>query len=73
MSGNAEKLDDNPIWTRADFAKAQGPEMLPPHMLAAFPRTAARLRPVSGQPPSFSMIGLVEAQSAGVRILDLAA
>lgn len=35
--------DDNPEWTEADFARAKGPESLPPAMLAAFPKTQARL------------------------------
>lgn len=35
---------DNPKWTKADFARAKGPEALPPEVLAAFPKTAARLR-----------------------------
>ena len=30
---------ENPEWTQADFARAQGPEALPAHVLAAFPRT----------------------------------
>lgn len=40
---------DNPEWTEEDFARAVGPEHLPPEVLAAFPRTAARLR---GRPPA---------------------
>ena len=39
---------DNPEWTEADFARAQGPESLPPEVLAAFPRT--RGRPVKAAP-----------------------
>ena len=36
---------DNPEWTEADFRRARSPEeALPPEVLAAFPRTAARLR-----------------------------
>ena len=35
---------DNPEWTEEDFARAEGPESLPPEVLAAFPRTVARLR-----------------------------
>ncbi len=35
---------DNPEWTEEDFARAVGPEALLPEELAAFPRTAARLR-----------------------------
>jgi len=35
---------DNPEWTAEDFARAKGPESLPPEVLAAFPRTLARIR-----------------------------
>ncbi len=36
---------DNPEWTEADFHHARPPEeALPPEILAAFPRTVARLR-----------------------------
>jgi uncharacterized protein (DUF4415 family) len=30
---------DNPEWTAEDFARAKGPESLPPEVLAAFPET----------------------------------
>ena len=33
---------DNPEWTDADFARAVGPESLPPEVLAAFPKTRIR-------------------------------
>jgi hypothetical protein len=36
------KIDaENPEWTEADFSAAQGPEALPPALLAAFPRAKA--------------------------------
>jgi len=35
---------DNPEWTAEDFARAKGPESLPPQILAAFPRTLAKMR-----------------------------
>ena len=35
---------DNPEWTEADFARAQGPETLSAVELAAFPRTRVRGR-----------------------------
>ena len=35
---------ENPEWTKGDFARAEGAESLPPHVLAAFPKTAARVR-----------------------------
>lgn len=34
--------DENPEWTEADFARAKGPEFLPPEVLAAFPKTRVR-------------------------------
>lgn len=34
--------EENPEWTEADFARARGPETLPPEVLAAFPRTRVR-------------------------------
>ena len=41
MSQTRKKADhDNPEWTKADFAKAGRPDaVLPPDVLAAFPRT----------------------------------
>ena len=39
---------DNPEWTEDDFARALGPESLPPEVLAAFPNTLKRL----GRPPA---------------------
>lgn len=36
--------DDNPEWTEEDFARALGPEHLPPEVLAHFPKTLARVR-----------------------------
>jgi uncharacterized protein (DUF4415 family) len=40
MSREPDLTDpENPEWTEADFAKAKGPESLPAHVLAAFPRT----------------------------------
>ncbi|MFI4950916.1 MAG: BrnA antitoxin family protein, partial [Caulobacterales bacterium] len=41
---------DNPEWTEADFARAQGPESLPPEVLAAFPKTRGRGRPKLARP-----------------------
>lgn len=40
--------DDNPEWTEEDFARAFGPEHLPPEVLAAFPRTAERVARMRG-------------------------
>ena len=31
--------DDNPEWTEIDFARAKPASELPPHILAAFPKT----------------------------------
>ena len=45
MSREPDLTDpDNPEWTEEDFARAEGPESLPPHVLAAFPRTRGRPR-----------------------------
>ena len=35
---------ENPEWTESDFARAKRPESLPDHVLAAFPKTALRVR-----------------------------
>ena len=35
---------ENPEWTAEDFARAVGPESLPPEVLAAFPKTRLRGR-----------------------------
>lgn len=35
---------ENPEWTEGDFARAKGPEMLPAHILVAFPKTAVEMR-----------------------------
>ncbi len=43
MNGALIEDDENPTWTRKDFARASGPEALSAAELAAFPRTAARL------------------------------
>lgn len=40
--------DDNPEWTEEDFARARPASELPSEMLAAFPKTAARLGRPSG-------------------------
>ena len=47
MSEIIDDDHDNPEWTEEDFARAKGPETLPPEVLALFPKTAARL----GRPP----------------------
>jgi uncharacterized protein (DUF4415 family) len=40
MSREPDLTDpENPEWTQADFDAAEGPQSLPPHVLAAFPRT----------------------------------
>ena len=35
---------ENPEWTEEDFARAKGPEHLPPAILANFPKTLASLK-----------------------------
>ena len=43
---------DNPEWTAEDFARAKGPESLPPEVLACFPRTLeAMARRGAGRKP----------------------
>lgn len=40
MSPEVDLTDpENPEWTEADFARAKGPESLPAHIPAAFPKT----------------------------------
>ena len=34
--------DDNPEWTKEDFARAQSGDGIPPHIRAAFPKTRGR-------------------------------
>lgn len=50
---------DNAEWTDEDFARARGPESMPPEMLAAFPKTRevlARLgRPAGPAGPKVSV------------------
>ncbi len=45
--------DENPEWTEADFARAKGPESLPPEVLAAFPNT--RVRGVQKKPTKIAI------------------
>jgi uncharacterized protein (DUF4415 family) len=40
--------EDNPEWTEEDFARARPASELPPRILAAFPKTAARIGRPSG-------------------------
>jgi uncharacterized protein (DUF4415 family) len=42
MSSSAKNDRENPEWTAADFARAAGPEALPPALMAAFPNTKPR-------------------------------
>ncbi len=49
---------DNPEWTSEDFARAKGPESLPPEVLAAFPRTLARLEEQGKAPPHLVALSL---------------
>jgi uncharacterized protein (DUF4415 family) len=58
MGSKAEIDLENPEWTEADFAAAQGPDILPRDLLAAFPNTRAR-----GGRPSGS-----EKQSVSIRL-----
>ena len=49
---------DNPEWTEADFARAKGPESLPPEILAAFPHTLAHLEDRGAAPPGLTALPL---------------
>ena len=42
MGSRSNNDPENPEWTEADFAAAQGPEALPAGLLAAFPQTKNR-------------------------------
>lgn len=44
MSRKPTADSENPEWTKDELARAKGPESLPAHVLAAFPKTAARVR-----------------------------
>ncbi len=44
MSPKSPSDPENPEWTERDFARAKGADSLPDHVLAAFPRTVARVR-----------------------------
>lgn len=50
--------DENPEWTKEDFARARPASELPPEVLAAFPNTKAR----GGRPPGSSK------QSVSIRL-----
>ena len=43
MSGEPVFDEENPEWSEDDFARARPAGDLPPEVLAAFPRTAARV------------------------------
>jgi uncharacterized protein (DUF4415 family) len=48
--------EDNPEWTEEDFARAKGPESMPEALLAAFPKTRARLgRPAGSSKQAVSL------------------
>ena len=49
---------ENPEWTEADFAAAKGPEHLLPELLAAFPRTKPRGRPVGSVTSNKTQVAL---------------
>lgn len=53
--------DENPEWTQEDFARARGPEALPPEIRAAFPRTRGRgpQKAPTKQPVSLRLSGEV--------------
>jgi uncharacterized protein (DUF4415 family) len=48
--------DDNPEWTAKDFRDARPPhEVLPPHIMAAFPRTRGSQRAATKIPVSIRL------------------
>jgi hypothetical protein len=50
---------DNPEWTVEDFKRARPPhEVLPPHILKAFPKTSGPQAPIAGN-ESVTYIGTV--------------
>ena len=56
MGSKPEFDPDNPEWTEEDFARAKGPESLPPELLAAFPKTKARIgRPAGSNKEAVSI------------------
>jgi uncharacterized protein (DUF4415 family) len=66
---NDDPIDDpdNPEWTEEDFARAEGPESLPDHVLAAFPNTKVRGRPRASSPKVQISIRLEPDVLAGLR------
>lgn len=46
---------DNPEWTAKDFAKAKKAAELPPHILAAFPRTRGAQKTATKVPVSIRL------------------
>jgi uncharacterized protein (DUF4415 family) len=66
---NDDPIDDpdNPEWTEEDFARAEGPESLPDHVLAAFPNTKVRGRPRAENPKVQISIRLEPDVLAGLR------
>jgi hypothetical protein len=58
--------DDNPEWTAKDFRDARPPhEVLPPHIMAAFPRTRGSQRAATKIPVSIRLSPEVNALQQG--------
>jgi hypothetical protein len=70
---NPDRDEGNPSWTREDFARAKGPEALPSHVLAAFPRTSERLAREGGTPGRTDLATALRQQAMGARLDTLAA
>ena len=78
MSNDEVHDDDNPPWTREDFLRAKSPRSLPPHILEAFPNTAARLMEedrltAEAELLNYSVRDALRKQSVGARYDRLAA
>lgn len=75
MSDDPVFEEDNPEWTDNDFARAVPLERMPLELIAAFPKSAERLRnvqlPDEGSASSITM--MVFSQSAGAVSARLAA
>lgn len=52
---NVEFDEDNPEWTREDFAQARPASELPPEILAAFPRTRGAQKALKKIPVSIRL------------------
>lgn len=59
MSARKTDRDDNPEWTKDDFAKARPARSLPANILAAFPRTRGAQKAPTKVPVSIRLSPVV--------------